>query len=320
MLKVRALIKPAMLAALLVATLLLPLAVAAAPTPPNFPDVIDLPDGFRPEGIVMGRGPTVYVGSIPTGAIYQADVRTGEGFMLVPPQAGRAAIGLEFDQRTGYLFVAGGPTGSAFVYDTATGATVGTFTLASGTPTFVNDVAVTPSAAYFTESNQPVLYRLPLLPGGRLPGPGAVEVIELGGDFEFVPNAFNANGIVATPGGQALIIVNSTLGTLYNVDPATGDATLIDVGGATFPNGDGLLLVGRKLFIVQNRLNQVAIVALDSSFTSGQAGPVLTDPDLDVPTTITRFGGSLYAVNARFTTPPTPDTEYWIARLPLTGG
>ena len=27
--------------------------------------------------------------------------------------------------------------------------------------------------------------------------------------------------------------------------------------------------------------------------------------------------GGLYVVNARFTTPPTADTEYWISRLPL---
>jgi sugar lactone lactonase YvrE len=315
--KVRALFKPTWVAALLVATLLLPLSAAAAPP---FPETIDLPNGFGPEGVVMGRGQTIYTGSIATGAIYQANVRTGAGSILVPAQTGRAAIGLDFDQRTGYLFVAGGPTGNAYVYDTATGATVAIFDLAPTAATFVNDVIVTQSGAYFTDSARPVLYRLPLGPGGRLPDPGVVEEIELGGDFEFVPGAFNTNGIVATPGGKALIIVNSALGTLYRVDPATGEATLIDTGGATFPAGDGLLLVGHRLFVVQNRLNQVSVVRLDASFTSGELVAVLTDPDFAVPTTITRFGGSLYAVNARFGTPVTPDTEYWITRLPMPGG
>src|SRR5262245_55201493 len=80
---------------------------------PAFPDTIALPNGFQPEGVVIGRGTTIYAGSIPTGAIYQADLRTGEGSILVPPQPGRAAIGLDFDRRTNLIYVAGGPTGAA---------------------------------------------------------------------------------------------------------------------------------------------------------------------------------------------------------------
>ncbi|HKH41954.1 MAG TPA: hypothetical protein VKA41_08860 [Solirubrobacterales bacterium] len=38
-------------------------------------------------------------------------------------------------------------------------------------------------------------------------------------------------------------------------------------------------------------------------------------PDFDVPTTIARLGGSLWAVNARFDTPPTAETEYWLTRV-----
>jgi hypothetical protein len=41
----------------------------------------------------------------------------------------------------------------------------------------------------------------------------------------------------------------------------------------------------------------------------------ITDSDFDVPTTIDEFGKRLYAVNARFTTPPTPETEYWVTRV-----
>src|SRR5215210_3478132 len=73
----------------------------------SFPDVIPLPDGFQPEGIAIGAGTTFYVGSIPTGAIYRGDLRTGEGEVLVPAQAGRRSIGLKYDDRTGLLFVAG---------------------------------------------------------------------------------------------------------------------------------------------------------------------------------------------------------------------
>jgi hypothetical protein len=134
--------------------------IAAAPLK-MFPEVIPLPNGFQPEGIAVGQGSTFYVGSIPTGAIYRGDLRTGEGEVLVPPQEGRAAIGLKYDERTGYLFVAGGPTGFAYVYNGETGANVTEIQLTADAR-FINDVVVTRSAAYFTNSQQPTLYRVPL--------------------------------------------------------------------------------------------------------------------------------------------------------------
>ena len=41
----------------------------------------------------------------------------------------------------------------------------------------------------------------------------------------------------------------------------------------------------------------------------------LTSPGFDVPTTIASYRHSLYLPNARFTTPPTPTTDYWITRV-----
>ena len=289
--------------------------IAAAPAK-AFPDVIPLPDGFQPEGIAVGQGSTFYVGSIPTGAIYRGDLRTGEGEILVPAQAGRAAIGLKYDERTGLLFVAGGPTGFAYIYDGETGANVAEIQLTTA-DSFINDVVITRDAAYFTNSRQPILYRVPLEENGELPASPTVEEIPLSGDYVFVPNAFNANGIAATPNGKTLIIVNSADGALYNVDPTTGVATRIDLGGASVPNGDGILLQGKTLYVVQNRLNQIAVVELNSDLTAGTITETLTDPDFRVPTTIARFGNALYAVNARFGTPPTPDTEYEVVRVPI---
>jgi sugar lactone lactonase YvrE len=287
--------------------------IAAAPLQ-VFPDVIPLPNGFQPEGIAIGKGHTFYVGSIPTGAIYRGDLRTGEGEVLVPAQSGRAAIGLKYDERTGLLFVAGGPTGFAYIYDGETGENVDEIQLTTG-PRFINDVVITQDAAYFTNSQQPVLYRVPLENNGELPSPPTFEEIPLTGDYVFTPGAFNANGIAATPNGDTLIIVNSVDGLLYNVDPDTGVATLIDLVGATVPNGDGILLQGKTLYVVQNRLNQIAVVELNSDLTSGEIVDTITDSDFRVPTTIARFGNSLYAVNARFGTPATPDTEYEVVRV-----
>jgi hypothetical protein len=42
----------------------------------------------------------------------------------------------------------------------------------------------------------------------------------------------------------------------------------------------------------------------------------ITDPNFDTPTTIALFGPFIYAVNARLTSPATPDTPYTVVRLP----
>ena len=124
-----------------------------------------------------------------------------------------------------------------------------------------------------------------------------------------MPSSFNLNGIDATPDGKALVVVQSVNGKLFNVIPATGATSEIDLGGATVANGDGLLLHGRTLYVVQNRLNQIAVVSLGKNLASGRVARTITDSDFDVPTTVDRHG-SLYAVNARFGTAPTPSTTY----------
>jgi sugar lactone lactonase YvrE len=281
--------------------------VGAAPgaASKTWPETIPLPTGFQPEGIDIGNGHTFFVGSIPTGAIYRGDLRTGAGALLVPVQAGRQAIGVDFaDQR---LFVAGGPTGRAWVYDARTGATLASYQLAAGPPTFVNDVVVTRDAAWFTESQASVLYRVPIAPDGTLGAQADVQVVPLTGDFTSAPG-FNVNGIDATPRGDTLVIVQSNLGRLYTVDAETGEASLIDLAGGDVMLGDGILLDGRTLYVVQNRLDRIAVVKLRRGLGAGTITGHLTDSDLDVPTTIAEFGKALYAVNARFGV-PSPSTQ-----------
>lgn len=287
--------------------------VSTAHAAPVFPEVLALPNGFRPEGIASGRGTTLYVGSLADGAIWQGDARTGFGTVLVSGEAGRVVVGIKYDARGDRLFAAGGPTGNAYVFDATTGATLATYQLASG-GTFINDVVVTKDAAYFTNSQQAVLYRIPLGPGGALPDAGAVETIPLSGDFQQV-TGFNANGIDATPDGSSLLLVHSTLGALYRVDPVTGIATRIDLGGANVAAGDGILLEGSTLYVVQNRLNQVAVVALSSDLTSGIIERTITDSDFRVPTTVARFGNALYLPNARFGEATTPASSYEVVRI-----
>jgi sugar lactone lactonase YvrE len=285
-------------------------AILAAPlgASSQFPERIALDDGFRPEGIAIGRGATFFVGSIPTGAIYRGDLRTGEGEVIIQGATGRAAIGIEY--RRGLLFVAGGPTGKAFVYSVRSRSLLAEAQLASlpidpvTAPTFVNDVAFARGGAYFTDSQRPFLYRL---------GRGGVTRIPLSGDYVHQPG-FNLNGIEATRNGKTLVVVQSPTGKLFTVDPQSGVTDEIAINQPV-TNGDGLLLDGRTLYVVQNRDNKVAVVRLDRRLESGTVQMFLTDPDFDVPTTIDEFGKRLYAVNARFTTEPTPTTPYWLAQF-----
>jgi hypothetical protein len=48
---------------------------------------------------------------------------------------------------------------------------------------------------------------------------------------------------------------------------------------------------------------------------AGAIASTITDPNFDVPTSADNHGSALYAVNARFTTPPTPDTSYTIVKV-----
>jgi streptogramin lyase len=93
-----------------------------------FPQVVQLPTGFRPEGIEVGRGTTFYVGSVANGAIYRGNLRTGGGAVFIPGAAGKAAAGIELDSRK-RLFVAGAGTGNAYVYNAKTGALIRTYSL-----------------------------------------------------------------------------------------------------------------------------------------------------------------------------------------------
>jgi sugar lactone lactonase YvrE len=273
------------------------------------PDTIRLPDGFQPEGIAIA-GNTFYVGSIPTGAVYRGSLRSGAGALLVPGGPGKAAIGVEVDR--GRLFVAGGPTGKAFVYSARSGAELATYQLTTAT-TFINDVVVTRSAAWFTDSFNQVLYRVALGRGGRLGGQSAVQTIPITGDLVYT-TGFNVNGIDATRDGKVLVVVQSNTGKLFRVT-RSGVTRELDLGGGSVPNGDGILLDGRRLYVVQNQLNQIARIAVDRRLRSGRILGLITDPDFDVPTTIDDHGKRLYAVNARFGTPPTPTTRYDVVQV-----
>ncbi|MFJ5989389.1 superoxide dismutase [Lentzea sp. NPDC092896] len=262
----------------------------------HFPSEFSLPNGWQPEGIAIS-GTTAYFGSRATGSIYAADLRTGKGKVLAEGP-GTPSLGLKVDNRK-RLWVSGGTGGDARVYDTRTGALLAKFQFAT-TDTFVNDVVLTDRSAWFTDSRKAVLYEVPLnLKPHR--------TLALTGDLVVTPGATNLNGIVTGLDG-GLIVVQSNTGKLFRIDPRSGKSTEINLSGQTLTNGDGLLREGRQLYVVQNRLNKVA------RYTLSRDGATLaaerTDARFDVPTTVAAFGKRLYLPNARFSTPPTPETTY----------
>jgi len=268
-----------------------------------FPDRLELPDGFAPEGIATGRGHSFYTGSLAGAGILRGDYRTGDTDPLVTE--GGPFVGMKVDAHN-RLWVAGGPAGTGYVFDAETGDELSVFQLAPpGEPSFVNDVVVTGDAAWFTDSFRGVIYRVDL-------GDGGISEVDLTALAPAEANVFRLNGIDATPNGKTLVAVNSTAGELYRIDASTLDVSTIELGGASV-NGDGILLAGHTLYVVRNQGN-VAVIHLAPDLSHGTVVDQLTG-DLDVPTTVARFGSSLYVVNARFGTDDEPPIEYWVTRL-----
>jgi sugar lactone lactonase YvrE len=304
-----------MVLSLLAATL-----VAATPAAsPNWPSRIDLLPGFLTEGIAIGNGHTFYVGSTATtgtypGSIYAGDLRTGEGAILVPGATGRSALGIFADNHH-RLWVAGGSTGHAYVYDARTGELLQDYTLAPTTPRFINDVFVTKDAAYFTNTSAPVIYRVPLGPGG-----------ELSSTFDTLtfPSLTGAglNGIEGTPNGKTLIIAAFTTGRLYALDTETLAVHEI-VLDELVPRGDGLVLSGKTLYVVQNLPSgavpgvpgQVAVVELSNDLSSGDVVAHLNSADAPLvnPATADQFGDALYIV--RRAAPAPAPASFYLTRI-----
>ena len=274
----------------------------------SFPDVIFLPTGFEAEGIEIGHGNDVYVTAISyspnpvlLGAIWKGDLLTGEGDILAPPD-GTPSVGIKFDARTNWLFVCK-PFGANIV--NASSGDIVHQSFFADPAALINDVVVTKEAAYFTDSNNPRIYKLPLLPNGQLGGP-AEEIPLPGFQYVFDPAFFgiNMNGIAASPNGRYLIVNNMTTGIFYRIDTQDDYSTqAIDIPNQVpeyFQWGDGLLLDGKDLYVCQNLPNKIAVMHLAPNFLSGEFVKDITSMDFNEPATIADKGSHIYAVNAYF--------------------
>lgn len=293
----------------------------------GFPTVIPLPVGFYPEGVEVGARTDLFVGSVLDGALFKGDLATGEGAVLAEGVDGRVVAGLEFDRRTGSVWAAGseGGEGRLFAFDAESGEVEHAIPVPGAG--LLNDLVVTRRAIHATDSFAPVFWTQRLDRHGE--PQGDPTSVPLTGDFQFVaegdPFAVNLNGIVATDrGARTLVAAHTDLGVLYAVDARTGAATEIDLGEATLPSVDGIVLSGRTLYAVRNFPNTISVVELAPDARSGRLVAEVTSPLFRVPTTADASPIGLYAVNSRFDEgfPPSfggepKSLEYEVVRLPL---
>jgi sugar lactone lactonase YvrE len=137
-----------------------------------------MPPGSGPESIVIAEGSLAYVSSLKTGVIFLVDLKTGAHEVFLQP-FGPTAVGLGLDDQR-RLYVCGGIDGTVTVVDTTDRSTLARYQLGTE-QTFVNELIITPNAVWVTDSFQPVLYKLPLGPGGELPAEDEVVRLPLSG-------------------------------------------------------------------------------------------------------------------------------------------
>jgi hypothetical protein len=272
----------------------------------DFPAVIVLPGATSAEGIATGNGSTFYAGDFLTGDIYRGDLQSGKVELFIDAPSGRMAVGLKADVRHGLLFVAGGFTGQAYIYDLETGADLSVLQLG----VLVNDVVVTDDAAWFTDSLLPHLYRISTTPGG------SAETLVVSGPAADLSGLPNLNGIAATPDGKTLIVSHSALGAIFTVDPTTGVSRAIAGAGVALPTVDGILYHADRLYATQVALNQIVELSLSRDLSTATFETAFTSSSFQTPTTVAAFGDRLVAVNAKYDTgfPPTA-TSYEVVSV-----
>jgi sugar lactone lactonase YvrE len=275
-------------------------------------------DEVFPEGIAV-HGDTYYVTSS-GGDIYRGDLDEAEAEVFISlgffvPTGGIKATGRR-------LVVARGQAGIVGVFDRITGALVRRFANGlSPEETQINDVTIAPNGdAYLTDSIRPVLYRIPAA-ALRQPS-AAVEDVPVfleweGTPFPNVPGAVNANGIVATPDGKYLLVVNFETGGLFRVRLSDKQVTQVDLGGYTLTGGDGMVLTKKNvLYVVRFFDSLVAKFRLTDGYRRGQLLSETTDPSFQGPTTAAIAGERLLVVNSQFSGPGTPPFTVSSIRLP----
>jgi hypothetical protein len=252
-----------------------------------------------PEGMGYDRQTgNFYTGSLLDGTIVRGNVLEPQAEVFSPAGAdGRTSVlGMRTDRA--HLYVAGGSSGTVWVYDKRSGAFIGK--ASNGLPstgTTLNDLAVTRSGVFVTDSLSPTLWRL-------VQGAGGAYTLEkwldfTGTAFQYT-TGFNADGIAATPDGRYLIVGALNTGKLYRIEIATRAVVEIDTGGADLTNADGIELVGHDLYVARNSNNQIVTLEVADDWASADVDTITTSPRFDFTVGIAAVGDRLLVLNSQF--------------------
>jgi sugar lactone lactonase YvrE len=267
---------------------------------PQLPKIYALPgDALFPEGMGYDRQTgSFYTGSVSDGTIVRGDIRNPQATVFSPAGAdGRtSALGMRTDRSR--LYVAGGSSGTVWVYNKWNASFIGK--ASNGLPaagTLLNDLAVTRSGVFVTDSLSPTLWRL-------VPGPGGALTLEKWLDFTgtafHYTTGYNADGIAATPDGRFLIVGALNTGKLYRIEIATKAVVEVDTGGADLTNADGIELVDHDLYVARNSNNQIVKLELGDDWASGAVDTVTTSPRFDFTVALAAVGDRLLVLNSQF--------------------
>jgi superoxide dismutase, Cu-Zn family len=272
-----------------------------------------------PEGIALSTdGSAVFTGSSSDGTIYKVPLDGSEAqpFSLGGSPGRTSALGMQTDS-TGKLIVAGGTSGMVAILDTTTGATERVLRSLEAGQMFINDLTVTDSGrVYITDSFRPVLYSFDMnVPGGVLESWLDLTTTPI----DYQPGQINLNGIVSTPDGAHLISVQTMNGKLWHIDNASKTVNEITLEQPLM-GGDGLVLDGTTLYVMQNSLKQISVLALAEDFSSATLSNTIQDPNFKFPTTAVLHNGEMFVVNAQLDKQKTnlPVQPFYIARVSLT--
>ena len=269
--------------------------------------------GNNPEGVAWdNRSKSFFVGTVATGTIYRATLRDTTLRPFITPDPADppdAAVGMKV--AGGKLFVAGGPTGSIYVYKIKTGALLARFETGPGG--FLNDLVVTQKGdVYVTDSFRPTLWHLT---GAMVKaGTGPPEGISVAPEVAYTAGEFNLNGIVERRGGRELIVVNTFSKSFFRIDINRNNTAARTITKIDAPElgGDGLLIDRGRLLVVTGNPAAVTVLKLSRNDLRARVDKVLTDPSLRGPSTIARAKDRYLVVNAAFRQP----TPYTVSAIP----
>ncbi len=277
------------------------------------------PGGSKFEGIgVDRRQRTFYVTETTGGEIHRGRVGRRTSVQEWKPEGadGRTtARGITTDRRD-RVYVAGGPNGlntdrpDLWVYS-PTGRLLAALKV-DRPDVFLNDVVVGPDgAAYFTNSNDPEIYRV-----AREDGRWRVRLWADASETITRQTGFNLGGIVLSPDRRALVVAQGSTGQLWRFGLADRQVSAVDTANEDLVNADGLVRRGHTLLVVRNFVRRLTTLRLsEDGRTARFVREVATDPER-VLTTAKIARGRLLLVDSHFDE-PVAEPPYEVVSLPL---